>query len=73
VLVVGWTLWLVFNKYFNSIYVENRCFMHSRALETIWTTSLALTLFCLVIPSFTLLYSLEDNEALEMTIKVIGH
>jgi cytochrome c oxidase subunit 2 len=73
VLVVGWALWLVFNKYFNSIYVENRSFTHSQALETIWTTLPALTLLCLAVPSFTLLYSLEDNGAPEMTIKVIGH
>lgn len=73
ILIVGWTLLLIFEKYFNSKYIENRNFTHSKYLETIWTTLPALTLLFLTAPSFTLLYSLEDNGSPEMTVKVIGH
>lgn len=48
-------------------------FSHSSELEIIWTIIPAFLLLILAIPSFTLLYSLDDIIEPNMTVKVIGH
>jgi heme/copper-type cytochrome/quinol oxidase subunit 2 len=73
IILVTWSLWLIQYKYDNDANIENKKFSHSKMLEVVWTTVPAITLLFLAGPSFTLLYSLEDSGAPEMTIKVIGH
>ena len=46
---------------------------HATALELIWTVVPALILIIIAIPSFSLLYSLDENVDAFLTIKVIGH
>ena len=48
-------------------------FTHSSVLEIIWTLIPALVLIILAIPSFKLLYILEEITNPEYTLKVIGH
>lgn len=48
-------------------------FSHSNLLEIIWTVVPALTLIIIAVPSFSLLYSLDDIVDPEMTVKAIGH
>jgi cytochrome c oxidase subunit 2 len=48
-------------------------FTHSTELEVIWTLVPAFVLMIIAVPSFALLYSLEESVAPEMTLKVIGH
>jgi len=48
-------------------------FTHSTELEVIWTLVPAFILMIIAVPSFALLYSLEESVAPEMTLKVIGH
>jgi len=45
---------------------------HHSLIEIIWTTAPALILCVIAVPSFTLLYSLDDLVAPNLTIKVIG-
>ena len=48
-------------------------FTHSTELEVIWTIVPAFVLMIIAVPSFALLYSLEESVAPEMTLKVVGH
>jgi cytochrome c oxidase subunit 2 len=48
-------------------------FSHASLLEIIWTLIPAIILFFLSIPSFTLLYSLDDLIDPLVTIKIVGH
>jgi cytochrome c oxidase subunit 2 len=59
-----------FNKY-NNLKVNE--FTHDSLLEIIWTILPAFVLLLLAIPSFTLLYSLDDLADPTVTLKVIGH
>ena len=48
-------------------------FSHNSPLEIIWTILPSIILLFIAIPSFTLLYSLEDEIDPQLTLKVIGH
>jgi cytochrome c oxidase subunit 2 len=48
-------------------------FTHSSLLEIIWTILPAFILALIAIPSFKLLYSLDDFTNPDVTLKVIGH
>ena len=65
-----YTLSVSFNKKTN--YKVNE-FTHDSLLEIIWTVLPAFVLLLLAIPSFTLLYSLDELSSPTMTLKVIGH
>jgi len=48
-------------------------FTHSTYLEIVWTVVPALILLVIAIPSFALLYSLDEHIAPSLTLKVVGH
>jgi len=48
-------------------------FTHSSLLEIIWTILPAVVLLLIAVPSFTLLYSLDELVDPTITLKVIGH
>jgi cytochrome c oxidase subunit 2 len=48
-------------------------FTHSSSLEIIWTLVPAFILLIIAIPSFSLLYSLDETINPSITLKVIGH
>jgi cytochrome c oxidase subunit 2 len=48
-------------------------FSHNSPLEIIWTILPAIILLFIAIPSFTLLYSLDELIDPQLTVKVIGH
>lgn len=48
-------------------------FTHSSLLEIVWTILPALVLLVIAIPSFTLLYSLDELVDPVLTLKVVGH
>jgi len=48
-------------------------FTHSSTLEIIWTLLPAFILLLIAAPSFSLLYSLDENIDPDLTIKIIGH
>lgn len=59
-----------FNKQSNPIPLK---FTHSSLLEIIWTILPALILVVIAVPSFALLYSLDELIDPELTLKVVGH
>ena len=46
---------------------------HGTRIEIIWTITPALILMCVAVPSFALLYSVDEIIDPEMTIKAVGH
>jgi len=48
-------------------------FTHSSLLEIIWTIIPAVILILIAIPSFTLLYSLDEILDPQITLKIVGH
>merc|ERR1712187_103931 len=73
VLCIGWLLVYTVYSYreYNNSYSSN--FVHSNKLEVIWTLIPAIILLILSVPSFTLLYSMDEDIEPELSIKVIGH
>ena len=53
------------------LYVDE--FTHDSLLEIIWTIIPAFILLLLAVPSFTLLYSLDESSNPSITLKIIGH
>jgi len=64
-------MWLLYSVIKSTQYYSK--FSHSSILEIIWTILPAFILLLLAIPSFTLLYSLDELTEPLMTIKIIGH
>jgi len=52
---------------------RNRTVNHGSILEVVWTITPSLILLAIAIPSFTLLYSMEETMTPSVTIKAIGH
>lgn len=47
--------------------------VHGKAIETIWTIAPSFVLALIAIPSFALLYSMDEIIDPAVTIKAIGH
>jgi len=73
VILVGWLVVSTISNYeeFNS--KRSQSFYHSNELEIVWTSIPALTLLNLASPSFSLLYSMDEISAPEISVKIIGH
>jgi len=54
-------------------YSKVQKFSHSSSLEIIWTILPAIILVFLAVPSFNLLYSLDEIINPSLTVKIIGH
>jgi len=70
---VMWLLYRVlkdFNEDNNTV-VEK--FTHSTVLEIVWTIVPAIILLIIAVPSFSLLYSLDEIVDPAVTLKIIGH
>lgn len=72
---VGWMLYrslsLFSSNSVDSLVPEN--FTHSTLLEVVWTISPALILMLIGLPSFALLYSMDEIVDPSITLKVVGH
>ena len=74
---VEWNTSFLQSKTLNSIREVNNIFsdnvVHNTKLETIWTIVPCVILFLIAIPSFSLLYAIEELNFIEGTVKVIGN
>lgn len=72
---VGWMLYRSLSVFSasssNELAPEN--FTHSTLLEVVWTISPALILMVIGLPSFALLYSMDEIVDPSITLKVVGH
>jgi cytochrome c oxidase subunit 2 len=73
VVVVSWILARCIIFYNSEANKESEMFTHSTPLEIIWTIIPAVVLMVIAVPSFALLYSLDEMVEPGLTLKVIGH
>jgi cytochrome c oxidase subunit 2 len=77
IVILGFVFWLLFKSLvdFNS-YTNKKTIReinYGSIIEVVWTIVPALILVLVAIPSFTLLYSLDEIVDPALSIKVIGH
>jgi len=70
---VCWLLYIIIIRFNEVVNVMSQRFNHSSILEIIWTIIPAVILVIIAIPSFTLLYSLDELIDASLTLKIIGH
>jgi cytochrome c oxidase subunit 2 len=72
---VFYLLWYILYTFNTDVFsrADALKFSHSNELEIGWTVIPAIVLLFLAIPSFSLLYSLDESINPSLTIKVIGH
>lgn len=89
VVVVGWMLGGIAYEYGVKMYVgqsstadvlrarrdvlSTENILHGRTLEIVWTLTPAVVLIVIAIPSFALLYSMDELIEPALTLKAIGH
>jgi len=71
--LVVFMLYIVIQNFDKNINVNPQKFAHSSVLEIVWTIFPAVILILIALPSFSLLYSLDDNAFPYLTLKVVGH
>jgi len=70
---VGYVMWSTVRHFEESVNpVPNRV-QHGTRIEIIWTITPALILMSVAVPSFALLYSVDEIIDPEMTLKAVGH
>jgi cytochrome c oxidase subunit 2 len=72
-MIVFWLLYKVIITFNNKVSFKAEKFTHSSVLEIVWTILPAIVLLLIAIPSFTLLYSLDELIDPTITLKIIGH
>jgi len=71
--VVIWMLNYSIKNFNNTVNKTSTKFTHSSLLEIIWTIIPAVILVLIAIPSFSLLYSLDELIDPNVTLKIVGH
>jgi cytochrome c oxidase subunit 2 len=65
-------IFMLYSSYETNSKIASK-FSHSNMLEIIWTVVPAFTLVFIAVPSFSLLYSLDELAEPLVTVKVVGH
>lgn len=77
IIVLGFVFWLLFKILFTFNSVSNnvitKTINYGTIIEIVWTIVPAIILLFVAIPSFTLLYSMDEILDPMLTLKVIGH
>ena len=77
IIVLSFVFWLLFKILFTFNSVSNKVITktinYGTIIEIVWTIVPALVLLLVAIPSFTLLYSMDEVLDPMLTLKVIGH
>ena len=72
IIFVGTSILLLVKDYKNNYMVSRSIGVHGVLIETVWTVVPGVVLGFVTVPSFALLYSLEDIALPSITVKVIG-
>jgi cytochrome c oxidase subunit 2 len=76
VVILVFVLWMITRTLYHFHYKKNPIpekVIHGTAIEIAWTVTPSLILVLIAVPSFALLYSLDEVVDPAVTIKVIGH
>lgn len=68
-----WVIGRCLAFYNEDVNKKAQMFTHSTSLEIVWTIVPALILLVIAVPSFALLFSLDEQLAPAFTLKVVGH
>ena len=71
--LISWLVVISFYYYYEKFQTKSEMFTHSTYLEVIWTVVPAVILLVIAVPSFALLYSVDEMIDPSLTLKVIGH
>nr|QWK44221.1 cytochrome oxidase subunit II [Akkesiphycus lubricus] len=71
--LVGWLLYKSLTLFNESVHAEPVGFNHSTLLEVVWTIIPAGILMVISVPSYNLLYAMDEVIDPSLTIKVVGH
>jgi cytochrome c oxidase subunit 2 len=71
----SWFYWTpkLYNGKQPRLFLKPKKYSHNTTLEIVWTITPAIILMLIAIPSFSLLYSMDELIDPAMTIKAIGH
>lgn len=72
-LFVFWMLYQIIIQYNSQANPVSKIFAHSTLLEIVWTIIPAVILLFIAVPSFNLLYSLDEIIDPVLTLKIVGH
>nr|QWK44926.1 cytochrome oxidase subunit II [Pseudochorda nagaii] len=71
--LVGWLLYKSLTLFNESVHPDPVGFNHSTLLEVVWTIIPAGILMIISVPSYNLLYAMDEVIDPSLTIKVVGH
>ena len=71
--LVGWLLYKSLSLFNESVHQNPVGFTHSTLLEVVWTIIPAVILMIISIPSYNLLYAMDEVIDPSLTIKIVGH
>nr|YP_009476551.1 cytochrome oxidase subunit II [Prototheca ciferrii]AVM80909.1 cytochrome oxidase subunit II [Prototheca ciferrii] len=75
-IILVFVFWMIGRVLYNFHYTKNPIpekVIHGTVIEIVWTVTPSLILIVIAVPSFALLYSLDEVVDPALTIKVIGH
>ena len=73
VVLVCWIIFYILSSFDRTINKTPNIFTHSSLLEIVWTIFPAILLLIIAVPSFSLLYSLDELIDPTISLKIIGH
>ncbi|CAM9259061.1 unnamed protein product [Discosporangium mesarthrocarpum] len=76
IVVAAFVLWMLYRAltlFHKDVHPVPQVFTHSTTLEVIWTITPALILMFIGIPSFALLYSMDEVIDPSISLKIVGH
>lgn len=76
VFVVVFVSWMLFRTVYHFHYTKNSVpdqVVHGTTIEIVWTIVPALILMVIAVPSFALLYSVDEVVEPALTVKIVGH
>ena len=71
--LVGWLLYKSLSLFDESVHADSVAFTHSTLLEVVWTIIPAVILMAISIPSYNLLYAMDEVIDPSLSIKIVGH
>ena len=71
--LVGWLLYKSLTLFDEAVHKSPVGFTHSTLLEVVWTIMPAAILMIISVPSYNLLYAMDEVIDPSLTIKVVGH
>jgi cytochrome c oxidase subunit 2 len=71
--LVGWVLFRTCVGYDESVNATPSKVVHGTTIEIVWTITPALVLMIIAVPSFALLYAMDEIIDPAITLKIVGH